>query len=65
MREIQKTTGKEGFKVNNIVRNARENDYSMNNPQSLKSMSSVNKQLTPLQTDAYQKSRGQLTFEIG
>lgn len=55
--------GTTGFRVNNILKNAREGEPSSANLQSMKSVTIVNRaQLTPLKNDTYEKARGEMQF---
>jgi hypothetical protein len=55
--------GTTGFRVNNILKNAREGEPTSANLQSMKSVTIVNRaQLTPLKTDTYEKARGEMQF---
>lgn len=55
----------DGFKVNHILKNAREGSETMiHNNQINKVMSNVNRaQLTPLKVDAYDRAKGDMVFE--
>ena len=60
--------GSEGFRMNNIVKNAREVDSPFihgHHPPSMKSMTTVNRgQLTPLKKDHKDRSKQEMTFEM-
>lgn len=64
-RDMEKSS-KESFKVNHILKNARESDSPYNHPYppSMKSITIANRgQLTPLKSDQREKAKQELTFE--
>lgn len=62
-RDVDKLSSDPGFRVNNILKNAREGEPT-GNLQSMKSVTIVNHtQLTPLKNDTYEKARGPMQFE--
>lgn len=63
-RDVDKMPSDTGFRVNNILKNAREGEPAGGNLQSMKSVTIVNHtQLTPLKNDTYEKARGPMQFE--
>jgi hypothetical protein len=57
---MERSSGNEGgFKVNHILKNAREGDPPLSFPSSMKSMTVVNRaQLTPIKAEQYERARG-------
>ena len=65
-REVEKRSAHDGFKVNSIVRNAREGDMlSVPSGQYFKNGMAIGKtaQLTPLKTENYERAKAEMALD--
>ena len=62
-RELERSSNEGGFRVNQVLKGAREGDHP--HPPTMKTMTVVNRaQLTPLKSDQRDRARQELTFEM-